>query len=104
MLSVKSFLLPGSASRLYWWTKEESQKWPLNAQKQAEYVLDNPYVKNCDDKYPTDVERESEMIGTSIYEMRNGCPLFAQNTGMMKSQLQKRVSTLKPKKSHKCTG
>ncbi|KAL9126471.1 MAG: hypothetical protein Q9175_007913 [Cornicularia normoerica] len=55
-----------------WWTKEEVRRWSLSAQKQAGYVLDNPYIGHCDEKNPIDVERGSEMTGTSTYKSMNG--------------------------------
>lgn len=40
-----------------WWTKDEVQQWSLAAQKQAGYVLDNPFLGHCDETNPVDVVR-----------------------------------------------
>ena len=37
------------------WSKDEVQQWSLAAQKQAGYVLDNPFLGHCDEKNPVDV-------------------------------------------------
>ena len=40
-----------------WFTKEEVQTWSLAAQKQAGYVLGNPYLGHCNEANPVDLFR-----------------------------------------------
>ncbi|KAL9614298.1 MAG: hypothetical protein Q9167_001181 [Letrouitia subvulpina] len=40
-----------------WWSKEEVDRWSLAAQKQAGYVLDNPFLGHCDETNPIDLFR-----------------------------------------------
>ena len=41
-----------------WWSREEVRGWSLGAQKQAGYVIDNPYLGHCDWMNPVDKARE----------------------------------------------
>lgn len=49
-----------------WWTKEEVQKWSLEAQKQAGYVLDVPFLGHCDEVNPIDLFRASTKGETEV--------------------------------------
>lgn len=47
-----------------WWKEEEVRKWSKAAQKQAGYVLDNPFLGHCNEVDPIDMFRAStEGIG-----------------------------------------
>ena len=42
-----------------WWKEEEVRKWSAAAQKQAGYILDNPYLGHCSLGNPLDLFRSS---------------------------------------------
>ena len=42
-----------------WWKEAEVRKWSLAAQKQAGYVLDNPFLGHCNEVNPVDIFRAS---------------------------------------------
>lgn len=43
-----------------WWTSEEVRKWSPAAQKQAGYVLDNPFLGHCNEENPVDLFRAND--------------------------------------------
>ncbi|KAJ5916822.1 hypothetical protein N7504_000837 [Penicillium tannophilum] len=43
-----------------WWTREEVQKWSLEAQKMAGYVLDGPFMGHTNHHNPIDLFRASD--------------------------------------------
>ena len=43
-----------------WWTREEVRKWSPAAQKQAGYVLDNPFLGHCNETNPVDLFRSND--------------------------------------------
>ncbi|KAL9638267.1 MAG: hypothetical protein Q9164_001670 [Protoblastenia rupestris] len=48
-------------NQFLWWKKEEIEKWSVAAQKQAGYVLENPFLGHCDEGNPVDRFRASSM-------------------------------------------
>ena len=50
-------LMRAQENQHLWWTRDEVQQWSLTAQKQAGYVLDNPFLGHCDEANPVDVVR-----------------------------------------------
>jgi len=58
--ACRSYLRPEENQHL-WWTKEEIGKWSLAAQKQAGYVLDNPFLGHCNEKNPLDLFRANDI-------------------------------------------
>ena len=57
LLHGQSELMGPQENQHLWWTKDEVRQWSLAAQKQAGYVLDNPFLGHCDDTSPVDVVR-----------------------------------------------
>lgn len=57
-------LMRRQENQYLWWTKDEVQQWSLAAQKQAGYVLDNPFLGHCDETNPVDVVRVDADSGT----------------------------------------
>jgi ectoine hydroxylase-related dioxygenase (phytanoyl-CoA dioxygenase family) len=57
----RSYIRPEENQHL-WWTKEEVQKWSLQAQRQAGYILDLPFVGHCDEKNPIDLFRACDHL------------------------------------------
>ncbi|KAL8903953.1 MAG: hypothetical protein Q9207_003600 [Kuettlingeria erythrocarpa] len=47
-------------NQFLWWTKEEVEAWSKAAQKQAGYLLGNPFIGHCDDSDPLPLFRASE--------------------------------------------
>ncbi|KAL9120234.1 MAG: hypothetical protein Q9187_003213 [Circinaria calcarea] len=59
----RSYLRP-EENQFLWWTKKDIEKWSLAAQKQAGYVLDNPFLGHCNETNPVDLFRVSDVIIT----------------------------------------
>ncbi|KAL9031260.1 MAG: hypothetical protein Q9196_000698 [Gyalolechia fulgens] len=54
-------LVPGvkTENQHLWWKEDEVRKWSQAAQKQAGYVLDNPFLGHCNEVNPVDMFRAS---------------------------------------------
>lgn len=45
-----------------WWTKDEIERWSLAAQKQAGYVIDEPFIGHCDEESPLNHFRVNDIL------------------------------------------
>ncbi|KAL9011140.1 MAG: hypothetical protein Q9173_003992 [Seirophora scorigena] len=57
----RSWMRP-EENQFLWWTKEEIEAWSTTAQKQAGYLLGNPFLGHCDDSDPLKMFRASEPL------------------------------------------